>query len=74
MIKGLSSWCKIIHVSLMLYCPHCKNSHVMPGSPREGAHTGRMSLEMEIAVDLEGKHELCVFAGFIFSSEVEKQL
>lgn len=58
----------------MLYLPHCKDSHVKPGGPREGAHTGRMILEMEIALDLEGKHELCGFAGFIFSSEVEKKL
>lgn len=43
-----------------------------PGGPREGAHTGRMMLEMEIALDLEGKHELGVFAGFIFSMRSRK--
>lgn len=65
MIQGLSSWCKII-VSLLLHRPHCKNFRVKPGSLKE-AQTGRVSLEMEAALDLEWKNELGIFlAGFAF--------
>lgn len=42
----------------MFYWSHCKDSRVKPGSPIEGAHTARMSLEREIPLDLEGKHKL----------------
>lgn len=66
MIQGLSSWCKIIHVSLLLHQPHCKNFHVKPGSLKE-AQTGGVPLEVEAALDLEWKNELGIFlAGFAF--------
>ena len=53
MIQALGTLCKIINVSLLLHCLHCKNSHVKPGSPKEEAQTGSIPLEMEAAVDLE---------------------